>query len=127
MNHLTLIVGLLASVPAQQAQNPSPMVEHTRSHPRLIQEKPPGRREPLEWGSLFLPAALHPEGKVPLVVCFHCGTWLPEVAATRQGKCAVLSIQLGAGSGAYSKPFAEPDRFDRLLREAEMKGQVTFG
>jgi len=32
---------------AQQAQNPSPMVEHTRTHPRLTQTTPAGRRVPL--------------------------------------------------------------------------------
>src|ERR1051326_3364161 len=29
---------------AQQPQNPSPMVEHTRAHPRLKEEHPGGRR-----------------------------------------------------------------------------------
>jgi len=30
------------------AQNPSPMVEHTRAHPRLAEQTPPGRREALD-------------------------------------------------------------------------------
>ena len=30
---------------AQQAQNPSPMVEHTRAHDRLKEETLPGRRD----------------------------------------------------------------------------------
>src|SRR5215813_8873967 len=41
------------TVQAQQSQNPSPMVEHTRAHPRLKEETPPGRREKLELGTLF--------------------------------------------------------------------------
>jgi hypothetical protein len=31
------------------------MVEHTRLHPRLKEERPAGNREPLTVGSLFVP------------------------------------------------------------------------
>src|SRR5512136_229336 len=69
----------------QQAQNPSPMVEHTREHPRLAETSPAGRREVLDLGTLFLPDRLklkpHQTKAVPLLVVFHAGTWLPEVAA----------------------------------------------
>ena len=41
------------------------MVEHTRAHPRLEQETPPGRREKLELGTLFLPAGLKVVGRNP--------------------------------------------------------------
>src|SRR5579871_4321864 len=44
------------------AQNPSPMVEHTRAHPRLAEARPNGRREPLTVGTLFLPDKLRLEG-----------------------------------------------------------------
>jgi hypothetical protein len=122
-----LIAGVLAvAAVAQQGQNPSPMVEHTREHPRLKEEKPEGRREKLDVGTLFLPAGLKPEGKVPLFVHFHGAAWLPEVAAARHGKMAVLSVQLGAGSGVYAKAFADPRRFGKLLKEAEDRAGVTF-
>ncbi len=111
---------------AQREQNPSPMVEHTRSHPRLKEERPPGRREKLEIGSLFLPDKLSVEAKTPLVVHFHGGTWLPEVAAARLSTCGVLSIQLGAGSSVYAKPFADAKQFGRLLTEAEQKAETRF-
>jgi hypothetical protein len=111
---------------AQQGQNPSPMVEHTRAHPRLKEEKPEGRHEKLEVGTLFLPAGLKAEGKVPLFVHFHGAAWLPEVAAARHGKTAVLSVQLGAGSGVYAKAFADPKRFGKLLKEAEDRVGATY-
>lgn len=124
---LFLVVFLMAApVLAQQGQNPSPMVETTRSHPRLKEESPPGRREKLELGTLFAPKGLKLEGRVPLVIHFHGGTWLPEVAAARHSKTAVITLQLGAGSGVYSKPFTDPKRFAQLLKEAEEKGGVTF-
>src|SRR5438132_447408 len=102
------------------------MVEHTRSHPRLKPETPPGRREKLEIGTLFLPAAVTLDGKVPLFLHFHGSTWLPEVAAARHGKTAVISVQLGSGSGVYAKAFADPQRFSTLLQEAQTKAGVQF-
>jgi hypothetical protein len=107
-------------------QNPSPMVEHTRAHPRLKEEKPAGKREKLTIGTLFLPEQLKREGKVPLFLHFHGGTWLPEVAAARHGGTAVVSIQLGSGSGVYARAFADPKTFGQLLREAEGKAGVRF-
>ncbi len=124
---LFVAAGLVGGMPAaQQPQNPSPMVEHTRAHPRLAQEIPPGHREALQRGTLFLPAGLKRKPRLPLLVFFHGGTWLPEVAAARQGKTAVVSIQLGAGSAVYAQAFADPQEFSELLREAEAKAGVRF-
>ena len=111
---------------AQQTQNPSPMVEHTRTHPRLQQQSPAGRREPLELGTLFLPAQLKLKTPTPLFIHFHGGAWLPEVAAARLGNTAALAIQIGAGSGAYAKPFGDAQLLTRLLKEAERKAGVKF-
>lgn len=110
----------------QSAQNPSPMVEHTRAHPRLKQETPPGRREKLELGTLFLPAKLKLKPTTPLFIHFHGGTWLPEVAADQIGKTAVISVQLGSGSSVYARPFGDDQLFARLIAEAETKAGVRF-
>ncbi len=123
-----LVVALAALLPLpQQPQNPSPMVEHTRAHPRLKQEAPSGRRETLELGTLFLPAKLKLKSPTPLLVFFHGGRWLPEVAAAQSGGTAVISIQIGVGSGTYVKAFEDPERFGKLLSEAESKAGVKFG
>jgi hypothetical protein len=111
---------------AQMRQNPSPMVEHRRAHPRLTEAKPRGERFDLSLGTLYLPA--NPRG---LLVFFHGGKWLPEVAAERN-RLAAVSIQLGTGSGVYSAAFEQPRRLPALLEEAEAKagrkfGQVTLG
>jgi hypothetical protein len=111
---------------AQAPQNPSPMVEHTRSHERLEKATPEGRRFQLEIGTLFIPEALAGREELPLFVHFHGGTWLPEVAAAKNGKSAVISVQLGAGSSTYGRPFAKPEVFRRLLEEAEAKSDVRF-
>jgi len=119
-------LGLYGAAAAQLPQNPSPMVEHTRAHPRLQETTPPGRREALELGALFLPARLKLKSSTPLLFFFHGGTWLPEVAAARSSNTAVISIQIGAGSGVYARAFADAQRFPNLLREAEKKAGVTF-
>ncbi len=113
---------------AQQAQNPSPMVEHTRPHPRLQKPVPelPGRREKLELGTLFIPAKLAGRKTIPLFVHFHGGDWLPEVAAAKSGS-AVISVQAGSGSGVYAKRFEDKALFGAVLREAESKTGVSFG
>lgn len=109
----------------QQSQNPSPMVEHTRAHRRLAEQSPPGRRESLALGPLFLPAGLrhaHPA----ILFFFHGGSWIPQVAAVRN-HVAVVSVQAGAGSAAYAQLFGDPKRFPALLREAESKAGTRFG
>lgn len=127
------------AAPAQQ--NPSPMVEHTREHPRLTKTQPEGRRLPLELGTLFVPKNLfssetmtlkrHENASkraIKLLFFFHGGDWLPEFAAAQQQNMAVITVQAGAGSGNYVKLFAEdPARFLRLIAEAEAKSGLTFG
>lgn len=116
---------LLAAEPGKKAsQNPSPMVEHTRKHSRLREEHPPGRREALKIGTLFLPEKL-PAGDSPLLIHFHGGTWIPEVAAAKSS-CAVISVQAGSGSSVYGKLFSAAPAFSGLLAEAEDKAGRKF-
>jgi len=124
---LLLLLFIFVAAAPQQQQNPSPMVEHTRKHPRLGREDLRGRRAPTSLGTLFLPAHLGKASPVPLLIFFHGGTWLPEVAAARAGRTAVLSVQLGSGSGVYARTFSDPARLPQLLAEVEAKGGVHPG
>jgi hypothetical protein len=122
------LVGVLyfsALLIAQQAQNPSPMVEHTRAHPRLGEERAVGKRERLQIGTLFLPESLGHRPDVPLLVFFHGGSWLPELAAARH-RMAVITIQIGVGSTVYSSAFSDPERFPKLLAQAESLSGKSF-
>ncbi|MDQ6663155.1 MAG: hypothetical protein M3Z23_02035, partial [Acidobacteriota bacterium] len=113
----------------QQPQNPSPMVEHAREHPRLTKQTPSGRRVKLELGTLFLPQKIRLKSHsahVSLLVFFHGGEWLPEVAAASQKNLAVVTVQGSAGSGSYAKLFADSLRFSRLIAEAGSAAGVTF-
>lgn len=129
---LLALAALAADSPralAQQAQNPSPMVEHTRAHPRLPEARPPGRREALALGALFVPERLAPKpGRtrtVPLAVVFHAGAWLPEVAGDEAGT-AVIGVQLAASSGGYAAAVAEEGWLASLLGEAGRKAGGRF-
>jgi hypothetical protein len=116
----------LVAAHAQQPQNPSPMVEHTRAHQRLREAAPPGRRVNLDLGTLFLPAGLKARKGVPVLLFFHGGTWLPEAAAARN-RMAAIAIQAGSGSSSYTRLFEDPKRFQSLLEEAESQAGVRFG
>ena len=108
-NALRSILFLAGCISAQQAQNPSPMVEHTRAHPRIAKQTPAGRREKLEaLGTLFIPEKVRSKSGVTLLFFFHGGDWLPEVAAARQKRMAVVTVQAGAGSSTYARLFSEP-------------------
>ncbi len=111
----------------QGGQQRSPMVELTREHTRLQEERPAGKRESLTVGTLFVPEGVRlQDGKLPLFVHFHGPAWLAEVAAARN-KVAVVSVQLGAGSSVYARPFSDPKAFARLLEEAEQKAGMKLG
>ncbi len=122
----TIAALLLLGAPTigQMRQQSSPMVEHIRPHTRLKQHSPPGTRHELELGTLYVPPR-HAK-QPPLLFFFHGGTWLPEVAAY-QTRMAVVSIQIGEGSGAYQQAFSDPDRFHRLLKQASAKSRLRFG
>jgi hypothetical protein len=121
------VLYLLAASFAFAQQNPSPMVEHTRAHPRLTENSPLGRREQLSTGSLFIPAKLQKAKRLPLFVHFHGAAWIPEFAAARSGRYAVISVQTGSGSSTYAKQFSDHDLFRVMLREAAEKTGVSFG
>lgn len=108
------------------AQNPSPMVEHTRTHPRLTEVHSPGKRYSLALGTLFVPAASEHRTGVRLLFFFHGGDWIPEYAVTRAKRMAVVTIQAGAGSSRYASLFADPARFPSLIADAEKQSGLRF-
>jgi hypothetical protein len=126
MRRLLICAIAFGAAQAQQPQNPSPMVEHTRTHPRLTEQSPPGRREKLALGTLFLPAGMKTGRGAAILFFFHGGTWLPEVAAA-QNKVAVVTVQAGSGSAVYARLFDDASRFPALLKEAESQAGMHFG
>ncbi len=119
---LTLI--LFAPIPAtpQTQQSPSPMVDHTRPHPRITQTEIPGRRvdlKSLKGARLFIGPGVNPNRPVALLIHFHGASWLVEQHVARYlPRVALITVNLGAGSSAYRKPFEQPETFQNLLSEA---------
>lgn len=116
--HAAIAARLLAAEP----QNPSPMVEHTRAHPRLQEEHPEGRREQLEAGTLFIPAVMAGQKETALLVFMHGGAWIPEVAAAKH-RMAALVIQRGDG---YQALFEKEDALPALMKEASDKSGLHW-
>ena len=114
-------------VPPAAPQDPSPMVEHTRTHPRLTRQLPPGDHYALPLGTLFIPQRLRHHESATLLFFFHGGDWLPELAASRQRQLAVVTVQAGAGSGSYVQLFQDPTRFLSLVAAAESASRIHFG
>jgi hypothetical protein len=114
---------LAAQVPTPPAasQNPSPMVEETRAHERLTQRALSGTMrsfagpagKPVE---LFVPDRARKRDVVDLVIHFHGTAWLPQQAVDDLGGNTVAAVvNLGVGSGAYDRAFADPTTFDSLM------------
>ena len=120
---ITLVGCLMAFESAgAEPQNPSPMVEHTREHPRLKEEHPEGRREKLSAGTLFVPASLAGKTEAPLLLFMHGGAWISEVAAAKHGMVAI-AIQRSDG---YRSIFEKEDAFESLIAEASDKGSLRW-
>jgi hypothetical protein len=108
------------SIPPPAAQNPSPMVETTRAHERLVPREVPGVRrsiagpmgKPVE---VWIPDGLRASDGVDLVVHFLGAPWLPEYAVSRLRNTVAAVVNLGAGSGIYDRAFSNPAAFDSLL------------
>jgi hypothetical protein len=82
------------------------MKETGRRHARLARTETPGPRQTHELGSLLLPSK-QPPGRTDLLVHFHGAPWLVEQAARRAlPRATVLAVQIGSGSGVYSRRLA---------------------
>lgn len=126
-SRILVLLFLTSTSMGQMPQNPSPMVEHAREHPRLTKETPPGRRVDLGLGTLFVPGRVKKTRGVRLLFFFHGGDWLPEVAVAHQRNMAVISVQAGPGSSTYANLFADPLRFPKSIADAESKSGLKFG
>jgi hypothetical protein len=107
---------------AQQAtQNPSPMSDTTRPHPRIEKKEVTGRRTELalKGAVLFAGPGVNPDKPVPLIIHFHGVPWLMEYhIATHFPKAALITVNLGSGSRVYGDPFVRPEAFQELIDDA---------
>ena len=99
------------------AQEP-PLPEHRR----IAQTEVSGRRielSSLKGAVLFAGPKIKPDRKVPLVIHFHGAPWLVQYqVAERLPDAVLITIQLGAGSSVYGRPFEKTAVFRELLDES---------
>src|SRR5712692_5654141 len=86
---------LFAQVPAttQTQQSPSPMVDHTRPHPRITQTETPGRRVDLKsvkGAKRFSRSRVQPTDRVALLIDFDGASWLVEEHVARHAAPVAL-------------------------------------
>jgi hypothetical protein len=107
------------------------MAEETRAHERLAQKEMSGTMR-----SFTGPAGRPVEMRIPpgvprefdLVIHFHGAAWLTQQAvAAADGRAVAAAVNLGAGSGAYARPFAEPAVFDSLLAGVTREVEAASG
>lgn len=112
----------------QAAQNPSPMSDSTRPHPRVAQYEPAGRRVGLSLGTAYIPPAFSLRERHALVVHFHGAPWLVEHhVRSRLPQAVLVTVQLGAGSRVYADAFSEDGRLTRLIDEVSEQVGVALG
>jgi hypothetical protein len=118
------VLPLLLLLLVQTPQNPSPMTDSTRPHPRTARYEPPGDRVALSLGTLYVPPAFTQRDRHMLVVHFHGAPWLVEHhVKTRLPEAALVTVQIGAGSRVYADAFSKEGVLTALVKEAE--GQVS--
>ena len=126
-----VILGFVAFAQQPTPQAPSPMVDHTRPHSRIQQTEVAGRRvdlKTLKGARLFVGPHVNPKRPVPLLIHFHGAPWLVERHVSLYlPKTALITVQLGAGSGVYRRSFEDTKLFQNLLREAADELQLSRG
>lgn len=110
---------------SQAAQNPSPMVDHTRAHERIEERAQPGLRfaiedlldKPVE---VYLPATHQAVPAARLLIHFHGASYVAEQAVYAASEPYVLAVvNLGSGSSVYERAFTDSTTLSRLIAAIE--------
>ncbi|MBX7171676.1 MAG: hypothetical protein K1X72_12020 [Pyrinomonadaceae bacterium] len=120
------------SLIAQQSpQNPSPMTDTTRPHPRIEKVEVEGKRTELttlKGAILFANPKVKTNKAVPLIIHFHGVPWLMEYHIAKHfPNAALITVNLGSGSKVYGTPFSEAQMFQNLIDEASRSLELKKG
>lgn len=128
---LTIIIAFVGATAQQAVQNPSPMTDTTRPHPRIEKVEVPGRRTELaslRGAVLFAGPKIRADKPVPLIIHFHGVSWLMEYHIAKHfPKAALITVNLGSGSRVYGEPFGRAEMFQELIDEAGRKLDLNKG
>lgn len=117
-----LLAAFVISVHGQRPGADSSRVASTaRSHPRIEKTEAPGKRvalQSLKGATLFTSTRFTSRSHVPLIIHFHGAPWLIERhIAVERPDAVLITVQLGAGSSAYGRPFEDAELFPKLVAE----------
>jgi len=121
------VLFLITSLIAQEnnskvaSQNPSPMVDFTRTHERITQKDYKGLdftisdlfTKPIE---IFIPEKSLSSSQYDILIHFHGGSDIVKYAAEKyNGNIIAVDINLGAGSSKYYREFSDSSLFNSLI------------
>ena len=107
--------------PRPAAQNPSPMVEKTRAHERVPQQKYPGVEFKIsailpKAVDVFIPQKRGNSKTFDLLLHFHGAGFISQYAAMKHRNALVTAtINLGGGSGVYNNAFEDSTKFPAVI------------
>jgi hypothetical protein len=118
MKWTLIILFVAAASGAGQQPTPAPAVQHDR----IAQTEVAGRRfelRSLVGATLLISPKFYKGSRVPLIIHFHGAPWLIEYQiAKHMPRAALITVQLGAGSAVYNRPFDGTDTFRAMTEEA---------
>lgn len=124
-----VVLLLLCSPNAIRTQTPTS--PRTDPHPRIAQTEVRGRRvdlKTLNGAQLFVGPKVKADKRVPLIIHFHGVAWLLEShIAQYVSKAVLITVNLGAGSSVYARPFEKPEVFRSLIDEAKQVAEMKSG
>lgn len=128
---LIMFLSALSLIAQQMPQNPSPITDNTRPHPRVEKTEVSGKRTELatlKGSVLFTSPKVKTNKTVPLIIHFHGASWLMEYHIAKHfPKAALITVNLGSGSRVYGNPFSQAEMFQNLIDEASKILEVKKG
>jgi hypothetical protein len=115
------------------SQNPSPMVDHTRSHQRIEQKQYPGLAFELSGVfaksvQVFVPNKSLKKRTLDLLIHFHGAAYVTQYAATQyRGDMIGATVNIGSGSKVYNDAFVDTTRLGSLIDSMTVEAKKRLG
>ncbi len=118
--------------PVSKGAKPIKLAEPDRPSKQMVAATPCNMADPgygiyypwiknLEMGRMLMPkrGALTADNGFDVMIHFHGGNAVRKMIADSARGIFVVGIDLGAGSGAYGRPFSDPNVFTNLINDIE--------
>ena len=111
------------------SQNPSPMVENTRTHERIENKNYSGIYFEISHllnrsVKVFIPQKDKAKEKFDLLIHFHGSSYVVDYASEKyNGNIISATVNLGAGSRVYYNQFSNPEMLGRLIDSIKIKAE----